>query len=268
MENTLEKIITDLYTLEPALADKDREVRLIVETLLNARPGIVPDAAFRAALRAKLLEEAAVPQPKTLIPGLPLWMVYLTPVGVAAVLLVMLLPYQPVHAPMPVPIPLPEVSTEAADVIPEGATLMKRSAPAEDTALFESAQPMQMSADSLPVNMIDVPPQLAANDFTVSALTVTAPTFVVVLAAGLDGQPSTKILSVSALIEPGSYEQFVIPLEFALEPGINYFVTLYQDNGDGTFSRTDDFPVFTAEQTEPILVPFSVQSDDDLYPVM
>lgn len=58
-ERLIRKILTELYSLDEELREKEEELKKLIRDLLDARPEIKPDENFEAELRAQLFEKIA-----------------------------------------------------------------------------------------------------------------------------------------------------------------------------------------------------------------
>jgi hypothetical protein len=240
MQPNLETILSDIYELEPTLQGEAEAVRAIVTALLDNKPNVVLDAAFAARLRAELMQGKVGAASAVTSSGAtvsPLWMWYAAPVGVFALLMLMLVPkyvHSPVFQPVPqstdetAPTILPmQMSEPAADVVP-GAATKRMADPAADSVMDVAATSLMMEPAGVPVDTYYIPTQLPGSEVFVEYATVSAPAFIVVFAG--DPENSLTLLGVSPLIVPGA----------------TYVAALYYDDGDGVFDMATDIPMLDA----------------------
>lgn len=58
MQTSIEKILQDLYQLDPEFKKHEEKLKVVISELLSAKPGIEIDPAFAAGLRRKLIAQA------------------------------------------------------------------------------------------------------------------------------------------------------------------------------------------------------------------
>ena len=56
-DNTIKKLLEELYLLEPSLREKEQQILHIIENMQKNRPNIIINEEFKNELRAKLLAE-------------------------------------------------------------------------------------------------------------------------------------------------------------------------------------------------------------------
>lgn len=242
---TIEQILHDLYTLDRSLEERDGEIRVIVTKLFEGKPNIAPDSLFVETLRARLIPT----NPSTfhvVTRSTRWWMVHLVPVGMLAILTLILVPQVfPVHTEIN-SLMLPPESSSEIFISPD----VKRAAPREEAvpALMNS-----MALDVPEQNLI-VETQTPGEMVIIKMLSVETSGFVVIQKNEAD--VSSDILGVSAFLSPGVYEQFDVPLMQSTEVGGTYSATFVPDNGDGIWEREE----YSFEDPGILSVPFSVLS--------
>ncbi len=257
MKDSLELIIKDIYTLDPSLVEQDGEVRALVSAFSEQKPQVVIDTAFVQSLRADLLKPARV-MPVVTPTRSPWWMVYGAPVGVMALLLLMLIPRSvPVQNEVPTIAPSP---TSEADMYFEsysdGAEESKRSAPASGAAesMMMEADTMMMSA---PVSgdTFQVSTQEPGNTILVDFASLEQAGYLVIQVYTEDGPG--EVLGMSPLLAAGMIEQVEIALSLTTQPDQTFYAVLYRDDGDGLFSLEADMLVYDQSGTVPFMQMFS-----------
>jgi cytoskeletal protein RodZ len=235
MKPDIDIIVKDILAEDPELGLEVSALRALVSELAEKRPDVTVDATFRNELRTKLLHELYVRKEKRT--RLPWWLIYTVPVGVTAMLLIMVRPTATVVPTMPAP-----TSTESFDAAP-AMLEMERGASKRSAEMGDAAA----SADA---SMMYEAPAGSADFFTaaftsdrmavrLAYVSVSTPAFVVVTDA-------TGVVATSDLLLPGEQTNLELLLAKAATPGATYTATLHYDNGDGVFNTVDDMPALDA----------------------
>ena len=258
MKDSLELIIKDIYTLDPSLVEQDGEVRALVSAFSEQKPVVVVDAAFVQSLRADLVKPARV-MPVAVLTKSPWWMVYGAPVGVLALLLIMLIPKtEPVHNEVPTiaPSPVREADMYFESYSDGAEEETKRSAPAGGAAesMMMEADTMMMSA---PVSgdTFQISTQAPGDTVVVDFASLEQAGYLVIQAYTEEGPG--EVLGTSPLLAAGMIEQVQITLNVTTEPDQTFFAVLYHDDGDGLFSPEADMMVYDQSGTVPLSQLFS-----------
>ncbi len=252
MKPDIDIIVKDLLAQNPDLEIEAGVLRVLVADMLAGQPTVSVDPAFRARLRAELLERVSAPKEKPL--GLPWWLVYTVPFGVAAILFL-------VVQPSPTSVPLPSAPTmdtrTMGDVPPD--TTPDESAPAMmmDTGMGGGASKKSVESSDAATSagfadeaMMYEAAAVAGDSFVATftkdrkaiqftTIVVSAPAFVRITS------PDGAAL-VSGLLAPGEYTDLLLPMGTTVTRGGTYTATLYHDNGDTVFMAADDLPVYDA----------------------
>lgn len=260
MEQRLDDIVEDLYRLDPALREESKAVRTVVETLLQKKPNFAPDPRFVADLRQLIMaraQQSGQSSEPTPSPYWQRWFVYAAPVAAMAVLILMLLPNRSPQAPY-APVP---VSPEAGTSLPEDvadAPAARMMAPVMEDAPLETFSMMAAPADSFALGTV-----LPGLTIPIELVDVSAPSFLVVRLPPIPGQidDSTPVLGVSPLLLPGDLSPRAITLTEPLRPGLTYTLTLYRDNGDGTFMPGTEVVVMDVSGVAPLQQTFMVSPE-------
>ncbi|MFN3693032.1 MAG: hypothetical protein ACK4SL_02955 [Candidatus Paceibacteria bacterium] len=242
MKPDIDIIVKDLLAQNPDLEIEAGVLRVLVADMLAGQPTVSVDPAFRARLRAELTRRAPVVKEKRL--ALPWWLIYTLPVGVTAILLLVVQPPQKVLPPS-APIPTStntEIYSAPTDVAPAmiptdmdmGAS--KRGGETVDDAatsasFAEDARMYQAPAGTNDSFTAVFTPDRKAIRF--SSISVSAPAFV-----QITGARGGEL--VTGLIPPGERTNFVLPIGRTASRGETYTATLYYDNGDGMFLPQED----------------------------
>lgn len=250
--DTQTDILDDIYRLDPSLREEDEAVRALVTDLLAKRPLVVPDQAFVARLRAELVG-ATVANPGLVRSP---WYFYAAPVGVFALLLLMLVPRY-VTSPTESVI-TPALDTGVTEVAPEGTDDRVRTfAPTVDgvdtpvgtspsmksagggVAETAPAAGSDMSLMALPVseaetNLLIVATQRPGTKVDVESLYSTVPALVVIY-RGAD------VIGVSEPVSPGIMTHATVLLAAPTKSEEELTAVLYADNdGNGIFTPGTD----------------------------
>lgn len=249
MKPDIDIIVKDLLAQNPDLEIEVGVLRVLVADMLAGQPTVSVDPAFRARLRAELLRRAPVAKEKHR--GLPWWLVYTVPFGVAAMLFLVIQSPQPVMPPVVPANTSIDTNTDIDSASPEMAPAMiqadmemgagKRAVepsadePTADAAtsagFAEDARMFQTPVGTTDSFTADFTPDRQAVRF--ARISVSAPAFV-----HITGQRGGKL--TSGLILPGEHTNLFLPMGATITRGESFTATLYYDNGDGMFIPTDD----------------------------
>ncbi|MCU0678457.1 MAG: DUF4115 domain-containing protein [Candidatus Pacebacteria bacterium] len=239
MKPDIDTIVKDLLAAEPELTLEASALRALVAELTEHQPAVTVDAAFRARLRSELLEALPAPKVSRTRVQLPWWLIYTVPVGVTAILLLVV---------QPTPTTLPPTAPDSYESAP---------------AMYEmepgaSKRSGEMSEESMSTGLADdtmsFPAPVGTNDFFTAAFTenrdavrvayvsVSAPAFIRVTG-------DTGEVLVSKLLPPGEQTNIELSLPSTVTVGVTYTATLHYDNGDGVFSAVDDMPALDTAGT-------------------
>lgn len=248
MQPTLEQLLADIYTLDASLRERDAEVRVLVEQLLAEKPTIAINTAFKARLRSELLKKQ--PVVATAAKTLPWWLFYATPVGVAAILILMLVPeYTKTQAPF-VPTVMPTSIEEYAPVADEALFMnVPVDSPAAKRGVGVTSEnemsTFGVAADMVTPDSLFIGTQEAGQVVLVESALLSAPAYVVIQEVG----KSDAVLGMSAVLLPGELLPFTITLETPLLASGTYEAVLYTDNGDELRDTTLDAAVLSIQFT-------------------
>ena len=246
MQEPLEVLLEDIYTLEPALRDRDAEVRALIASLQAHKPAIKIDEDFARSLRAKLLAAPTVSPLKNQAILSP-WMRYLAPVGVMALLLLILVPGY--------------LGQQTPDTALKPATMQSTLAPETSSRSVGSAEDSMMIMNSADAPLISgddlmISPQSEGVVVTVESVSLNSPGFVVIATSQTMNQDT--IIGTSHLLFAGLNEQIEIPLTAKMVSGQTLFATLYYDNGDGVFDSNSDTLVYDPSGIAPFERSFTI----------
>lgn len=219
MKHDIDTLTADICTSHPELAQDSTVVRAVVTEFLAHQPEVVVDAVFKANLRAELMSRIDRRSPSKT--QLPWWLVYIVPVGVTAILLLVI---QPQLAPSPQQSLVDDVVYPAADsslkMHEESEQGMRSAATMSSDSVAETAESATdfFTAAFLP----------NAQSVRVAYLSLSQPGFIVV--SGEAG-----VVVASELIHPGEYIDMTLPLQVPAVSGTTYTVTLFYDDADGVF---------------------------------
>lgn len=234
-----EKLLNEIFELEPELRAKEKEVRSLVFAMLEYKPAIIPDAAMKALVRARLLAQFESKKAGVVKSPWFEWIWYTAPVGVALLLFVLVTPpfgTEGVEAPMIDTFK----SAPASDMVPQGgggAPSLKQS-PIETATFSDEAQQESSlrsmgetdgltEMESTPVvgrnSGVLVGKQTVGYFVRLDKLTlVNASTVKIKVIA--DG----SVLGQSDWLEAGDYANQIILLDSPLEAGVVYEVAVYE----------------------------------------
>jgi len=232
-----------------------------VSAFSEHKPEVVIDAAFVESLRADLLKVApVVPIVATKSTLSPWWMVY-APVGVLALLLLMLVPKAApvVENEVPANAPVPAMEVDMYMEQEEGAVDMKRSMPVEPegATMMMEAEATIMTATT-PGDTFQVTSQEPGNSVLLDFVSLTEPSFVVIQSYTPDGPG--EVLGVSPLLAAGNAQQLEVGLVQRMEMEQTFYAVLYRDDGDGLFSLKTDMIVYD-QSGAPLSLLFSTAPD-------
>lgn len=226
MMRDIDTLVTDICNTYPELAGEIASVRALVTELIENQPTVDINEAFKSRLRTKLILEANN-RPKPLV-AIPWWFVYTVPVGITAILLIIVYPNL-ATAPQPL--------APTADMVSPAGSMMKLG---EEEESFDSHSTFMENNEVQTKRMMVVPDYFTATfmsnsqSIKVAYATVSQPGFIVL--SGPEG-----VVAHSELLLPGEYMDLVLAVARPVQPGVTYTATLYYDNGDSTFSTEADF---------------------------
>ncbi len=232
MNNDTEKIIRELYEIDPSLKDVG-DIRGIVAALLESRPQVKLDENFVQKLRAQIMSQVAVSGRKV-GHNFNWWMVHLAPIGAIAVLFLLIGPFG------------------NPEVIPGQAPDLYRT--------MESAPASGAPAPSLMTNRaspgIDVVTQKPGNVVIITSVTWGSPSYVAIH-ADRDGEPG-EIIGKSDPLPTGRIETVRIELSRRMEDGKTYHAVLYPEAGAKPVGNGG---TAANDAGKPYSVPFTVSED-------
>ena len=242
MEDQIQKIVQELFELDPELRTEEVLVRKLVLEMLESRPAVLPDAALKSAVRARLL--ATLTTSKTEAKTgfvLPWWLVYSAPVGVATLLFMLTTPGNgPIilapqgQAPVEVVSPMsePAVSAKVSPEMDQASDVRSMAMPADmgGEMMAESSKVQGFTDTALSVGRL-VPGETVFIEWG----WLTAPAFIVIR----DLETET-IIGVSELQAIGEVPNLLLPLTTPTKIGVDYEAVIYLDNGDEVFDEASD----------------------------
>ncbi len=252
-----EKLLNEIFELEPGLRAKENEVRSLVFAMLENKPSIVPDIAIKAAVKARLLAEFHMDKPVR-SPWTD-WLWYMAPIGVAAVVILMMIPSVPgpttpyvpgnnippvlrsgggetMTAPKTTPTLPAATKMEAAEVAPE-ADMKMMAMPQNDSgvALRKDGELMEVELFS-PTKAV------------FSRVVVAEPSFVVVRSAD-----SGVVVASSDTLAPGMHQGLELPIKENFMSGM-YEAVMYRDIGSDNIWEAGVEPLLLNEDGTPYSV--------------
>jgi hypothetical protein len=245
----IEDLIHELTILDPSLAGREADLRVIIAELREKKPHIIIDPTYVRALRARLLLRTRVivsPYAK-----LSWWALRLTPVGALALLLLILTPGGMFETRTTTPVSTPSSHTvnDTEILRIEMSEDPTQSSNPYETNLSDSidstAQMKTMGGPEVfnePSPLI-IAPQSAGVRVTITSVTTEHAGFIVIYAHLPDGRE--EIIGVSPLVLPGVTEHIPVYLRVPTKMGSLYTAVLYKDNGNRLFTETDDMPTVT-----------------------
>lgn len=248
MEDQIQKIVQELFELDPELRTEEVLVRKLVLEMLESRPAVMPDAALKATVRARLLATLATSKTEAKTGFvLPWWLIYSAPVGVAALLFmlttpgngpIILAPYSSVPVEEMAPMSEPAVSAKGSPEMDSAAGMRSMTMPTDmgGDMMVESPEVQVYEASTLIVGS-----QVPGMTVLIEGGLLTNNAFVTVreLATG-------TIIGVSEMKLSGEMAGFLLPLISPTEAGMVYEAAIYFDDGDGLFAESADSLVFSS----------------------
>lgn len=223
MTHELEKLVHELCAFDSELAKDPKVIRHIVEELEHSKPGVVIDDAFRTRLRSELMRTYSNTKP---VPNnrLPWWVLYTAPLGVTALLLIII---RPALTPPSDIAPLHTPETATGDMMKMGPTTADDANSREATGDMLQTNTMQSNTDYFTAS-------IANETVLVTYLTTTQPSYIVVT------DSASAVLAVSELLNPGEHTSYTFTARTSFASGTIYTATLHYDNGDGVYTQGDD----------------------------
>lgn len=257
MDGKIEKIINDLYALDPSLRERDKDIRAIVVLLIESQPTVSADEAFVRNLRLRLLSLSSGAGRK--IPGFSWWALRLAPLGAIAILLLVFFPELTKPVPYGTPLtPAPSAIPLALEMpTPESArSLSDEKTESPGVLSVPEAAPKSLTMMAVSANFVNVSSQKPGSAVTIDFVEIEKPGFVVIRAdkSGALGE----ILGESALLPAERSEKIRIDLFRPMREGETLRAALYADDGDDIFDASKDGPFLDAVTNSPIYMVFTV----------
>lgn len=229
MKHDIDTLVADICAAYPELAGDAVAVRAIVSELVASQPTVTVDESFKTQLRAKLLMKS-VEQRSVKKNTMPWWLMYTVPVGVVAVLLLVVYPDHATAPQQPVGIEMTYPAADSSFKINQDAMQDERSAVME-TADMDGAATFA-SSDFFTATFVS-----ERSSVRVSYITLSQPGFVVV--SGESG-----VVAMSEILIPGEHTEVEFAVSTQVQSGKAYTATLFYDNGDGVYTEEFDFVAY------------------------
>lgn len=242
MTPELEKLVNELCAFDSELAKDPKVIARLVAELQHAKPGVVIDDAFRMRLRDELLRTYTNTKP---VPNnrLPWWILYTAPLGVTALLLILVRPALTPPSDM-VPLHTPETAT--GDMMKMGPTTADDSYSREATGDMLQTNTMQSKTEYFTASITN-------DSVLITYLTATQSGYIVVT------DSAGEVMAMSELLNPGEHTDYTFAARMPFKSGTIYTVTLHYDNGDGIYTPVEDVPVIDISSgvslSQPVALP-------------
>lgn len=252
----IEKILNDLYSLDPSLRERGGDIRALVVSLIEAKPPVAIDEAFVKGLRLRLLSLSSPAKPLE-THDFSWWAFRLAPLGAIAILILVFLPeltkptpFASVSAPEVTPTSAPSDEVVVSDVItPEKDERSLK--PAVSPPKSEEKLLTMMSASA---NVINISSKKPGVTVSVDRVELVSSGFVVIRS----GNQTGEIIGSSDLIPAGTSGNVPVNLSRSMREGEALYATLHVDDGDESFNSLKDALVLDSVTGEPMYVVFSV----------
>jgi hypothetical protein len=238
-DTTTTELLQELYRIDPELRRYEADLPNLITTLTKHRPNVDIDETFVHNLRASLLNQADTPPAKNTTPrSIPSpfiwWVTRLSPVGIALVVIITLLPNTTI-APNPEPSGSgPGLATEVPTAT-QKVELFSTAAP-DETSTLSTMDAATMSKLAAPQSF-QVEPPLSGTSVTITSITLPEAGWVVVYTD--DGGAFGTVLG-KIYLESGLHTEVTIPLTQALTyPGM-ITVVAYTGANATTFTAQNE----------------------------
>lgn len=254
-----EQLLREILELEPDLRSKENEVRTLVFSMLEHKPKVFPNVAAKLLIRARLMAEFETGLPKSVPSPWTDWLWYMAPVGVAAVVILMMIPSLPgpttsfvpgsnippvirsgggetLTAPKTVPVSPAATKMESAEVAPE-ADMKMMALPVNDSGLA-----LRQEGELIEVELF------SATSAVFSRVVVAEPSFVVV--RNVEGG---VVFASSDTLAQGVYLGLELSITDKLVPGM-YEAFLYRDIGSDNVIESGTDPIVLNADGSPYVV--------------
>jgi len=212
MHQSVEKIINELYEIDPTLKEREADIRALVTVLTESKPAVTVNADFLEKLRTDLLwraEGSLRTKKSTSVSPFSWWLVRLAPLGAFAILMFMLYPQQ----------------TES---------------PATTPLYIDTYNRMQIESSDTNQTFKSMIAEPAVNQQQVQSPIVLESVTLPRSGFAVLETPSGEVLGVSKLLPPGTTVGVYIALTRTLDETGTFYTALYLDNGDGIFTKEKD----------------------------
>ncbi len=256
----IESLVRELIAFDPSLEAHAADLSVLVGHMIVERPTVTVDETFARALKTTLMVKGvrALVQPT---PSVYTWALRLIPLGAVALLVFTLVPSR-THNLQPLPT---TYDTSVSDVSMEMSDTRGVDMEADDTQPApeyyryggDEAMHTKSAGPAHIPSPIQIETQSPGSLVQIASITTDRPSFVVITSASLDG--TEEILGTSKILNSGTTAGVTVYLRAPIRSGGSYTISLYQDDGDRTFVKEEDFHA-TDLYGNPVTFPFSVSN--------
>jgi hypothetical protein len=265
-KDTTDILMCELIALDSTFVEKEADMRVLVTLLAEKKPDTNINETFVRDLRAKLLVPHTFPL-RSPYHKMNWWAIHLAPIGVVAILLLILMPNGLHYFEEPTTLreETPSIESSAMNVSDDAsfssdAPSAKRAPQSNDTGESTlnsySVMEMNMDAEILAPDRFELGVQQPGISISIMSVTLTRPGYVVIHSFGPQG--IGPVVGVSPIQNSGTTVGVPVYLRTVTHRGESYYAALYHDNGNGVFSISDDIPVSDPNLGIPTGVEFTI----------
>lgn len=258
--DTTDILMRELIALDPTFTEKEAEVRALITLLAEKKPHVTIDEVFVRDLRARLIQPRRFPL-RSPYHRVNWWAVHLAPIGVIALLLLILMPnglrYFEEQSVSTQEINLEERDASFRSAAPSAKIAPESGSEASDTNDLFSTMGQGGGTPPLPSDYFSLQMQQPGVSIIIESVTLTQPGFVVIHTFD-DPRGIGPVVGISPLQNNGTTVGVPVYLRNVTHRGETYYAALYHDNGNGVFSLSDDIPVIDPTTGTPFGVLFTI----------
>jgi hypothetical protein len=256
----------ELIALDSTFRENELEARALITLLTEKKPDVTIDEVFVRDLRARLIQPNKFPF-RSPYHRVSWWAVHLAPIGVVAILLLVLMPQgfyyteeqsvstQEIGIDESIETQIPD-NTSFTNDMTNAKMVPEPSGGGVKTMDSFSKMGEEGGAQLRQPDHFELAAQRPGVSIIIESVTLTRPGYIIIHTFGQQG--IGPIVGVSPVQNGGTTVGVPIYLRNATRYGELYYAALYHDNGNGVFSFSDDIPVIDPLLGTPVGTRFTI----------